>query len=315
MERTEFEAVAFLVLLEDVAAQAPSSFDEGTRMNAGEEGDTPSSQVSDSLTRQANAGIHSPSGTGESFTAIAPSDANTAPGKHPQPALTMGHGGHFELGDEAQQGPIHESPLRLSGEIGQFKENPALSEDDCPSRARPETADQMVSATPDWPDVMLDGILEGAETDAEGPGELTLRAASSGRPHLPQSNLSSLDALALAHDAEHPRTAVESLKTVPPEGQVWPTHQASAKTKETSRGNLLRLASGDPITASFDALVAAPVSTRMGSRAAKRSVLRRQEMNRELARRIAWLEEQLELKPEIARLQDSESQPRLCYPV
>ena len=315
MEQIELESVAFLILLEDVAAQAPGWSNDRTQIDVEGEPQRPAPQEPGSLTLHPNLEISALGRMRELLETTRPTNESSALRERQQPPTTELHLGAAGSINDVAQGPVDESLLLPAGDVSLLDESWPLTTDDYRSRSRLEADEQTVNPSRQRREGTSETILQDAETNSQATGGRAPYAITSAELHIPESDLTSLGQMPVAGDGDVLLDIGEGLKCVPPTDRVWPTHHSEPGTRETGSNDLLKSRNPDPSRASVAAPIASEMSTYAGSRTTQRRTARLKNQNRELARRIAWLEDQLGLKSDTGGIQDQGAYPRLCYPL
>jgi len=316
MEQIELEAVAFLILLEDVAAQAPGMSNDRTRTDVEGEAQEIAPDQRDSLPLHPNGEISALGRMRELLEATRPTNESADQREHRQPSAMASHLEAAGSRNQAAQDPVDKSLLLLAGDVSPLDESRALTTDGYRSRSRLETDDYSESPTVQRRKTTSETIHENAETNSQGTDGRTPYAIASAELYVPSGDLASLPPMPSADDGRAPLAIGDGLTCVPPTDRVWPTHHATRKARETGSDDALQHSNPDlSRRPSVAALIHSEESTYAGSRTTQRRAARQQNQNRELARRIALLEDQLGLTPDNGRFQNSELHPRLCYPV
>ncbi len=319
MEQIELEAVAFLILLEDVAAQAPGWSNDGTQLDLKGELQMPAPHEPDSLRLHPSPEISALSRMRRLHEATRPMSESAAQREHTLPPAPEDQLGGTGSRIEAAQGPIDKFSPHPARDASLLDDSWPHTRDDYRSRSTLEADDHTANASAQRRETKSETVLQDAETNPRGTEGRSLCAMASPEPHVPESDLTSLETMLVAGDGGLPVAVGEGLKRVPPTVRVWPAHNSEPKAKKTGSDDALKHSEPDLADLSPGASVAAPIPTEESTYASSRTTQRRaatqRNQNRELARRIAWLEDQLELKPDTGRFQNDELHPRLCYPV
>ncbi len=318
MEQIELEAVAFLILLEDVAAQAPGWSNDGTQLDLKGEVQMPAPQEPDSLRLHPSPEISALSRMRGLHEATRPMNESSSQREHTLAPPTEDQLGGAGSRIDAAQGPIDKLSLLPARDVSLLDDTWPHTTDDYRSRSRLEADDRAANTSAQRRETTSETVLQDAETNPGGTGGRSLCTMASAEPHVPESDLTSLETM-LAGDGGLPVAIGGGLKRVPPTVRVWPAHNSEPKAKKTGSDDALKRSKPDLPDLSPGASVAAPIPTEESTYASSRTTQRRaatqRNQNRELARRIAWLEDQLEVKPDTGRFQNDELHPRLCYPV
>ena len=315
MEQIELEAVAFLIILEDVASQAPGVSSDKNRTDHKGEWLTPAPKGPAPLTLRLNPEI-SASGRMRDLLEIAePADESSSPREHRQPQSMEAQIGPIVSSNERAPDTIRESVLRIAGNAGLPNEIWPLTTDDRHSRPGLEADDQAANPFRMRRETASDAVHQDAETDSQAPGRQSPYAIASAELHIPEGGLTSSGPMPVAGE-DHALLAVgEVSKRIPPTARFWRTHRSEPIIRETGSKELEKSPDADPSPASIAAPMASEENPYTASRTKQRRAAKQQSQNRELARRIAWLENQLGLKTNADEIQDPGAYPRLCYPL
>ena len=309
MEPIELEATAFLILLEDVAAQAPVPSDNRGWLNAERAPVMPEFHRLDSLTLHPNGEIRARDGTAELFEAMAPRNECAPLRPCAQPVSSAGG---LEAGstNEAAPAAVRESPLHPAGDVNQLDESWSLTTDDHRSRAGLESGGQIVNPFLQPREAISEIIFQEKESSSQEVRAPSPSAMGNTEHRVP--DLTSLGFMRIASDRQTPLAVDERPKLAAPAGRIQPTHQVSPKASEAGSNDLLESIGRGSCDARAPALIPSEESTCVGSRSMRRRAAGRQSQNQRLAARMASLEEQL--KPDIEEDRNHISYPRLCYP-
>ncbi|MBN2209416.1 MAG: hypothetical protein JW759_08990 [Candidatus Coatesbacteria bacterium] len=311
VEPIELEATAFLILLEDVAAQAPIRSGNGEWLNAERAAVAPEFHRQDSLTLVPNGEIRAREGTAELFQATSPKSECAPLRPYAQLKSITGHL-EADSATEAAPAGVRESPLHPPVDERQFDGSCSLPEDDRRSRAGLESDVQIVNPLVRPREATSEIVFQEEERSSQEARAPSPGVMGNTRLHVPD-----LTSSGLAPDAGGREVTLpigERLKLAAPVDSIQPTptYQVSPMTSQAGSNDLLESIRRGLWDASVPTLIPSEQSTCVGVRSTRRRAAGQQSQSQLLAARIASLEEQL--KPEIKKVRDHISYPRLLYP-